>query len=251
MSERYTLGYGDAAMRFLLRRSLESHGAFYLPHLRPGLRVLDCGCGPGSITAGIARRVHPGHLDAIDMDASQIALAQERAQEVGLDNVTYQVASVYELPYPDGQFDAIFSHALFEHLADTGLAARECFRVLKPGGSIGVAPPDWEAFIVAPPSPARRAAIQAYAERQNANGGDGGTGRKLADILAAAGFVDARLHARFEVYDPIGAITEVMAVQFERDGMPEHARTMRELEADPQGMWAQAWVSCTAVKGGR
>jgi methionine aminopeptidase len=94
-------------------------------------------------------------------------------------------------------------------------------------------------------------AIQAYAERQNANGGDGGTGRKLADILAAAGFVDARLHARFEVYDPIGAITEVMAVQFERDGMPEHARTMRELEADPQGMWAQAWVSCTAVKGGR
>jgi len=250
MSERYTLGYSDAAMRFLLRRSLESHGAFYLPHLTPGLRVLDCGCGPGSITAGIARRVHPGRVDAIDMDASQIALAQERAREAGLDNVTYQVASVYELPFPDGHFDAIFSHALFEHLADTGAAARECFRVLKPGGRIGVATPDWEAFIVAPPTPARRSAIQAYVARQNANGGDAGTGRKLADILMAAGFANARLHARFEVYDPISAITEVMAVQFERDGMPEHARTMRELEADPQGMWAQAWVSCTAVKAG-
>ncbi len=251
MSERYTLGYSDAAMRFLLRRSLESHGAFFIPRLAPGLRVLDCGCGPGSITTGIARRVAPGHVDAIDMDEAQIALAQQRAREDGLDNVTYRAASIYELPYPDGHFDAIFSHALFEHLADTGRAARECLRVLKPGGRIGVATPDWEAFVVAPPTPARRAAIRAYVDRQNTNGGDAGTGRKLADILSAAGFRQARLHARFEVYDPITAITEVMAVQFDRDGMPEHARTMRELEADPQGMWAQAWVSCTAVKGGR
>jgi ubiquinone/menaquinone biosynthesis C-methylase UbiE len=136
MSERYTLGYGDAAMRFLLRRSLESHGAFYLPHLRPGLRVLDCGCGPGSITAGIARRVHPGHLDAIDMDASQIALAQERAREVGLDNVTYQVASVYELPYPDGQFDAIFCRNVMIYFdRDTVRRVKaELAKVLLPGG---------------------------------------------------------------------------------------------------------------------
>jgi ubiquinone/menaquinone biosynthesis C-methylase UbiE len=76
MSERYTLGYSDAAMRFLLRRTLETHGAFFLPHLRPGLRVLDCGCGPGSITLGIASRVAPGSVDAIE-EHLQKALERE------------------------------------------------------------------------------------------------------------------------------------------------------------------------------
>lgn len=245
-TEQYTLGYSDAAMRFLLRRKLETHGAFFIPHLASGQRVLDCGCGPGSITLGIAARTAPGHVDAIDMDASQIALARERAREAGVVNVAFREASIYALPYPDAHFDAIFSHALFEHLKDTAAAAKECLRVLKPGGAIGLATPDWEAFIVAPDTPARRAALRAYTDRQAANGGDPGTGRKLADILSAAGFAQARLHARFEVYDPISAITEVMAVQYDRDGMPEHARTMRELERDPMGMWAQAWVSCVA-----
>lgn len=250
MDEQYTLGYSDAAMRFLLRRTLESHGAFFVPHLQPGMKVLDCGCGPGSITFGIVARVPQGAVEAIDMDASQIELAQRRARDAGLHNVTFRQASIYELPYPDAHFDAIFSHALFEHLSDTAAAARECLRVLKPGGVIGVATPDWEAFIVAPATAARRAAVQAYVDRQTANGGDPGTGRKLSTLLSEAGFVDARMHARFEVYDPITAITDVMAVQYDRDGMPEHARTMRELERDPQGMWAQAWVSCVARKGG-
>lgn len=250
MAEQYTLGYSDAAMRFLLRRTLESHGAFFIPHLQAGQRVLDCGCGPGSITFGIAARVAPGQVDAIDMDASQIELAQQRAREADLANVAFRQASIYELPFPDDHFDAIFSHALFEHLRDHGAAARECLRVLKPGGVIGLATPDWEAFIVAPATPARRAAVQAYVDRQSANGGDPGTGRKLATILADAGFRQPRMHARFEVYDPITAITDVMAVQYDRDGMPAHAQAMRDLESDPLGMWAQAWVSCVARKAG-
>lgn len=248
MTEQYTLGYSDAAMRFLVRRKLETHGAFFIPHLSPGQRVLDCGCGPGSITFGIAARIGDGSVEGIDMDGPQIALAQQRAREAGVGNATFRQASVYELPYPDNHFDAIFSHALFEHLKDTVGAARECLRVLKPGGVIGVATPDWEAFIVAPATPARRAAVQAYVDKQTANGGDPGTGRKLATILAEGGFASPRMHARFEVYDPITAITEVMAVQYDRDGMPQHAQTMRDLEQDPMGMWAQAWVSCVARK---
>ncbi|MBI1396487.1 MAG: methyltransferase domain-containing protein [Betaproteobacteria bacterium] len=244
--ERYTLGYSNAALRFLLRRTLASHGAFFSSRLESGMTVLDCGCGPGGITLGIARRISPGRVVAIDRDAGQIEFARRSAEEEGVDNAEFREASIYDLPFADATFDAVFSHALFEHLSRPVEAARECRRVLRPGGLIGIATPDWEAFIVAPDTPARRAALDAYCAGQRRNGGDPGIGRKLATVLTEAGFVDARMSARFENYDPLAAICEVMADQFERDGMPEHAQTMSALQDDPLGIWAQAWVSCVA-----
>lgn len=248
MGENYTLGYAPEAVTFLDRRTLASHGAFFEPHLLPGLRVLDCGCGPGGITQGIAARVAPGFVVGIDMDGSQIALATERAAALGLSNVEFRQASVYELPFPDASFDVVFSHALFEHLSDKAGAARECLRVLRPGGAIGVCTPDWGGFVVAPESEAMRAAIAAYEDTQNRNGGDTRTGRKLAQVLTEAGFANAKLSARYENYSPVSAIGRLMAWQLARDGMPQHAAAFRAWQADPQAMFAQAWLSCVARK---
>lgn len=248
--ETYTLGYGDAALRFVSRRSFESHATFFEPALRPDSRVLDCGCGPGSITLGIAARVPRGSVNGIDMDAGQIEFAHQRARAANIGNATFSTASVYSLPFPDASFDAVFSHALFEHLARPVDAARECLRVLRPGGAIGVATPDWEAFIVAPDSARVRSALADYCRRQRDNGGDTGIGRKLAAVLGAAGFAGAKMRARFENFEPLSDICEVMAMMFERDGMPDHARTMLEVQNDPQGLFAEAWVSCVARKPG-
>jgi ubiquinone/menaquinone biosynthesis C-methylase UbiE len=248
LGENYTLGYGREAVRFLDRRTLATHGAFIEACLLPGLRVLDCGCGPGGITQGIAARVAPGRVVGVDMDESQIVLAAERAASAGLDNVEFRQGSVYELPFADDSFDAVFSHALFEHLADKVRAARECLRVLRPGGVIGVCTPDWGGFVVTPDSPAVRAAVAAYEYNQNRNGGDTRTGRKLAEVLTEAGFVHAKLTARYENYSPLSAIGNLLAWQLERDGMPEHGATLRRWQEDPQALFAQAWLSCVARK---
>jgi ubiquinone/menaquinone biosynthesis C-methylase UbiE len=112
--------------------------AFLIPHLRAGMRLLDCGCGPGSITVDLAHALAPG--EAIGIDLREDALAQGRAlaRERGIANVTFETASVYQLPYPDGSFDAAFACAVLQHLAAPLAALKEVRRVLKPEGVIGI-----------------------------------------------------------------------------------------------------------------
>ena len=248
--ENYTLGYSPTAVDFVGRRTLESHGAFFIPHLRPGVSVLDCGCGPGSMTLGIAARIGAAHAVGVDMDESQIATARAVAADRRVDNVRFETASVYALPFEDGAFDAIFSHALFEHLGEPLRAARECLRVLKPGGTIGVATPDWGGFIVEPMSAELAAAISAYETHLARNGGNPRIGRKLASVLSDAGFVGARMQARYENYDPLTIIGEVMACQADEAGMPRHAETFRRWQVQPMALFSQAWVSCVARRAG-
>src|SRR5690349_14390893 len=105
MTETYTPGYSSAAEAFMVRRRLESNGAFFLPHLHPGIKVLDCGCGPGTITRDIAKRIAPGHVTGLDFNLSQIERATRDAQAAGIQNVGFRQGNVYELPFADGTFD--------------------------------------------------------------------------------------------------------------------------------------------------
>ncbi len=171
-SESYTPGYTRNAADFMAKRTFESHGAFFIPCLNEGAAVLDCGCGPGTITLGIARRVSPGEVVGLDREPSQVDRASRAAEQEALSNVRFQVADCYSLPFDDCTFDRVFSHALMEHLAEPVRAIREMHRVLKPGGVIGLCSPDWGGFILSPPSAALEAAVSAYTAIQSGNGGD-------------------------------------------------------------------------------
>ncbi len=167
------------------RRTAERHAAFLLPHLRPGMRLLDAGCGPGSITIGLAQAIAPGEAAGIDASDGAIAMARAAALEHGVANVRFETADVTALPFADASFDAVFAHALLQHLPFPLDALRELHRVLRPGGVIGVADADFDGAIVAPASPAlERSAEILRRTRQNAF-----IGKSLRGLLHEAGFV--------------------------------------------------------------
>jgi ubiquinone/menaquinone biosynthesis C-methylase UbiE len=103
------------------------------------MRLIDCGCGPGSITVALAQAVAPGVAIGIDFREDALAQGRRLAREREIANVAFQAATVYQLPYADGSFDAAFACAVLQHLAAPLAALRELRRVLKPGGVIGVA----------------------------------------------------------------------------------------------------------------
>jgi SAM-dependent methyltransferase len=250
MIETYTPGHSGQAIAFMVRRRLDPNGGFFLPYLMSGVSVLDCGCGPGSITCDIAQRIAPGEVIGLDANLEQLQLAARRAEDLRLGNIEFRQGSVYSLPFEEARFDAVFSHALLEHLAQPQRAVHEFFRVLKPGGALGVCTPDWGGFVVAPETPALRAALEAYKMLQDRNGGDVLTGRKLGGYLEVAGFTEIRQQARYENYEPRTTIGDFLALNLEEAGDSANAATWRKWGRAQRGMFAQAWISCTGRKSG-
>ena len=246
--EIYTPGHSRSVSDFMARRTLATHGEFFVPHLQPGLRLLDCGCGPGSITLGLAARVDPGEVVGIDFAPDQIAHARQAAAREGRRNVRFESANVYSLPFESERFERVFSHALLEHLADPQRALRELHRVLAPEGVIGVCSPDWGGFLASPPSPRLSRALDAYTALQTGNGGDVRAGRNQGLHLAAAGSEAIELSARYECYDSRRLIAEYLARRLEEAGDGASASALRDWSEDEPGMFAQAWVSAVARK---
>ena len=82
--ETYTPGYSQVVAAFMARRRLDPNGAFFLPYLGPGISVLDCGCGPGTIMRDIERQIAPGRIIGLDFSADQVTDATRYAKAEGI-----------------------------------------------------------------------------------------------------------------------------------------------------------------------
>lgn len=173
--------------RYHAERTANTHAAFLLPHLRPGMSLLDLGCGPGTITAGLAAAVSPGRAVGVDLDP------------VPVEGVEIVTADVTRLPFPDNSFDAIFGCAVLQHLADPLAALREARRVAKPGAVIGVCDADWDGELLHPISETlARSREIAWKLRENTSPT---VGKQLRNLLVEAGFTDATQTAQVTPVD--------------------------------------------------
>jgi SAM-dependent methyltransferase len=206
--EPYTMGYGPIVVGSYGERTAAQEAGFLLPHLKPGMRVLDCGCGPGAITLGLAAHVAPGVAVGIDVERSQVAAARALAARERVDNVSFDEGTVYALPYPTASFDAVFACALFGNVSDHGRALSEMKRVLRPGGLIAIREFDHGATVTWPPHPMLELELALYQRLRASNGHDGSSGRRMRQELGRAGFVDVEARA---IADSAGAPEEVAA----------------------------------------
>src|ERR1700746_2932836 len=115
----YTHGHHESVLRSHGRRTAEDSAGYLLPHLRPGLSLLDVGCGPGTITVDLAARVAPGRVVALD--AEKLIVEQGRGLR---DPVVWRVGDAYTLDGDLHDFDVVHAHQVLQHLADPVAALR-------------------------------------------------------------------------------------------------------------------------------
>ena len=116
VNEIYQHGHHTSVVSSHAKRTAETDAAFFLPYLEPGMRLLDVGCGPGSISVGLALRVEPAPTVGMDASESVIETARSLAKAKPARYLTFEVGNIYEPHFRAENFDAIFAHQVLQHL---------------------------------------------------------------------------------------------------------------------------------------
>jgi arsenite methyltransferase len=180
----YREGETDGLPEEAVLASLGCGNPIAVADLHEGERVLDLGSGGGIDVLLSARRVGPsGFAYGVDMTDDMLDLARRNAAKAGARNVEFRKGEIEALPLPDGSVDVVISNCVINLSVDKPAVLAEMFRVLVPGGRIGISDVVAEDHL----TPADRAAVGSYV------GCIAGalSRREYLDGLAAAGFADA------------------------------------------------------------
>jgi SAM-dependent methyltransferase len=187
-SETYLHGHHDSVLRSHRWRTAENSAGYLLGRLLPDARVLDVGCGPGTITADLAARVPSGQVVGIDAASDVLDLARQEASRRGQANVRFETGNVYQLGFEDGTFDVVHAHQVLQHLSDPVAALAEMRRVCRPGGLVAARDGDYGGFLWFPSDPELYEWQALYRNVARALGGEPDAGRHLLSWARAAGF---------------------------------------------------------------
>jgi ubiquinone/menaquinone biosynthesis C-methylase UbiE len=176
----------------IAQRSAGVYADFLIPHLTTGMDLLDVGCGPGTISLGLAHHVRS--LIGIDREDA-FDDARTYAAALGIDNVEFRIGDVHALDLPAASFDACLAHSMLETLERPDRAMSEICRVLRPGGVVGVASVEYGGLVLDGPDVDLLRRFYAIREElwRRDWAIDPYRGRALRGLLNRAGF--ERVHA--------------------------------------------------------
>lgn len=183
----YGQGHAESVVRSQHWRTVENSAAYLLPDLRPGIDVLDVGCGPGTITIDLARRVAPGRVLGLDRAEAVLDQARVNAEEAGAGNASFETGDVAGLEAPDGAYDVVHAHQVLLHLTDPAGALREMLRVTRPGGVVACRDTDYAAAFWWPADPRLDRWREVYRAVARGNGTEPDAGRRLLAWAHEAG----------------------------------------------------------------
>jgi ubiquinone/menaquinone biosynthesis C-methylase UbiE len=201
----YLHGHHDSVLRSHRWRTAENSAGYLLPRLAPGARVLDVGCGPGTITVGLAARVGEGRAGegragegrVVGIDAAGEILADARAEAArhGQRNVSFEAGDVYQLAFADDTFDVVHAHQVLQHLADPVAALAQMRRVCRPGGVVAARDGDYGGMFWFPADPQLGEWQDLYRRVARALNGEPDAGRRMLHWARAAGFEEIEVSA--------------------------------------------------------
>jgi len=196
-------------------RSAESYAGFFYPRLRRDDLVLDCGCGIGTITVGLAQFVPHGLVVGVDLGVDELQPAIGYLAQIGNEKVHFCGGSILSLPFADETFSACLCHSSLETLDDPMAALTEIRRVLRAGGFIGAASVEYEGVLLAGSQEPLLRRFYSVREKLWVLEGVAQTrlGKHLRAHLHAAGFQDVKASAQYHSY---GKGLELAAFGFAR-----------------------------------
>ncbi len=247
----YKPGYSDCAIATHLKRTAESEAAFLLPHIKKTDHLLDVGCGPGTITTGLAKYAKEGTVIGMDISPYVIQKARELAAEAGMPthgpgSVVFEEGNILDrLAYPDNTFDIVYCSQVFQHLKGPDMplrALREIRRVLKPDGILATRDTAGQRFYP------RNSGLDRLWEDNMRRAADKGepdvdpTGPRMPALLRAAGFdVDGgQVH--------IGAGTRVFSGSESRKWLAWRAAGQLSQGEPLRQAWIDAGISEDAIQ---
>lgn len=129
----------DPLLRWGMREETFKNRLIEEARITPGYRVLDLGCGTGTLTILVKQRQPAAEVVGFDGDPQVLEIARAKAAQQNV-NITLDEGMAYQLPYPDASFDRVISSLVLHHLTrtDRQRALREVFRVLKQGGEFWI-----------------------------------------------------------------------------------------------------------------
>ncbi|OBI92859.1 class I SAM-dependent methyltransferase [Mycobacterium sp. 1245805.9] len=205
----YVLGHADVEVQRLLLQGRLYDGytehALRLAGLRPGMRVLDIGSGPGDVSFVAARLVGPtGSVLGVDASAAMVELARARATEKGLATVRFTEATVDAIDL-DEPVDAVVGRLILMHLPDPAATLRRLSSLVRPGGVLAFAEIDITRARSVPELPLFSEVIAGIVRGFEAMGLSPRFGTTLHTVFADAGLGTPRL----AIGAPIGTAADV------------------------------------------
>lgn len=190
----YTHGHHDAVLRSHRSRTVANSASYLVPYLYPGLDLLDVGCGPGTLTVDLARRVAPGRVLGVDTSTDVVDAARAFAAGEGpaASEVTFQAGDFRRLAGPGAAqaFDVVHAHQVLQHVRDPVGALRSMAALTRPGGVVAARDADYPAMVWAPDEPGIDRWREVYLAVTRHNGADAAAGRRLLAWAQAAGLDD-------------------------------------------------------------
>jgi 2-polyprenyl-3-methyl-5-hydroxy-6-metoxy-1,4-benzoquinol methylase len=242
----YTHGHLESVLRSHRWRTAENSAGYLLARIREDSRILDVGCGPGTITVDLARLASAGTVVGIDRSEAVIHEAGVAAERAGVPNADFTVGDVYFLEYEADSFDVVHAHQVLQHLSDPVAALREMGRVCTLDGIVAVRDSDYSGFTWFPAVPELDEWLDLYRAVARGNGAEPDAGRHLKSWALAAGLDVVASTAGvwcFSSTDDVAWWGGMWAERVVGSGMAEQALRRGLADADDLERLAHGWRS--------